>query len=460
MTVWTPDLSRRSGPHYLAIADAIAGDIDSGRLSPADRLPPQRVLAATLGLDFTTVARGYIEARKRGLIESRVGQGTFVVGSARRRHPPTVRHPEIVDLSMNLPPEPDDPDLLDRMRNGIEAISHDLVLLMRYRGFGGVSADKEGAAAWLSRRGLVPREDHMFIVPGSHSALHGIMGLLARPGEVILSEAITYPGTLAIAGQLGLSVVGLPMDDEGIVPDALADACRTRAPKALYVNPTLLNPTTHTISEPRRLAITAIVRQFGVPIIEDDPCGVLPAQAPTPFAVLAPELTWHIAGLAKCIGAGLRVAYVVVPDNRSGWSFAASLRAATVMASPLTVALATRWILDGTGDALVAAVRRESAERQNLAATILPNATFRANPEGFHLWLSLPAPWSRSAFVGHMRATGIGVVASDAFTTGGTPPEAVRVCLGGPADRGQVRDALEFMAHALAEKPSMASSFL
>jgi DNA-binding transcriptional MocR family regulator len=460
MTVWTPDLSRRSGPHYLAIADAIAEDIDSGRLSPADRLPPQRVLAAALGLDFTTVARGYVEARKRGLIESRVGQGTFVAASARRRHPHMARHPELVDLSMNLPPEPDDPDLLGRMQDGMEAISRDLVPLMRYQSFGGVSVDKEAASAWLGRRGLAPREDRLFIVPGSHPALFGIMGLLARPGEVILSEAITYPGTRAIAGQLGLSLVGLPMDDEGIDPEALADACRTRAPKALYVNPTLLNPTTHTITEPRRLALTAIARQFGVPIIEDDPYGLLPAQAPPSFAALAPELTWHIAGLAKCLGAGLRVAYVVAPDNRSGWRFAASLRAATAMASPVTVALATRWILDGTGDALVAAVRRESAERQTLAATILRDATFRANPTGFHLWLSLPAPWSRSAFVGHMRATGIGVVASDAFTTGDTPPEAVRVCLGGPADRGQVRDALEFMAHALAEKPSMASSFL
>jgi DNA-binding transcriptional MocR family regulator len=460
MTVWIPDLSRRGGPRYLAIADAIAGDIDGGRLSPADRLPPQRVLAAALGIDFTTVARGYVEAKKRGLIESRVGQGTFVAASARGRHPPRVRHPEIVDLSMNLPPEPDDPDLLDRMQDSMEAISRDLVLLMRYQGFGGVSADKEAASAWLSRRGLVPSQDRVFITPGAHPALLGIMGLLARPGEVILSEAITYPGTRAIAGQLGLSLVGLPMDDEGIDPDALADACRTRAPKALYVNPTLLNPTTHTITEPRRLALTAIARQFAVPIIEDDPCGLLPAQAPPPFAALAPELTWHISGLAKCLGAGLRVAYVVVPDNRSGWSFAASLRAATVMASPVTVALATRWIVDGTGDALVAAVRQESAERQALAARILRNATFRADPSGFHLWLSLPAPWSRSAFVGHMRATEIGIVASDAFTTGDTPPEAVRVCLGGPADRAQVRDALEFMAHALAEKPSMASSFL
>ena len=108
-----------------------------------------------------------------------------------------------------------------------------------------------------------------------------------------------------------------------------------------------------------------------MPIVEDDPYGLLPEHAPPAFAALAPELTWHISGLAKCLGAGLRVAYVIVPDNRSGWSFAASLRSATVMASPVTVALATRWINDGTGDALLAAVQLELAERQSLARAIL-----------------------------------------------------------------------------------------
>ena len=457
---WIPDLSRRGTPRYLAIADAIAGDIEAGRLSPADRLPPQRILAAVLGIDFTTVARGYVEAKRRGLIESRVGQGTFVSNAVRRRHPAMVRHPEIVDLSMNLPPEPDDPDLLDRMQDGWDAISRDLVLLMRYQGFGGVSADKQAASAWLSRRGLVPQQDRVFIVPGAHPALTSIFGLLARPGDTILSEAITYPGARSIAGQLGLSLVGLPMDEEGVDADAFAAACVRHAPKALYLNPTLLNPTTHTISETRRLALTSIARRFNVPVIEDDPYGLLPEDAPPAFAALAPELTWHIAGLAKCLGAGLRVAYVVVPDNRSGWSFAASMRAATVMASPVTVALATRWITDGTGDALLTAVRRESAHRQAMAAAILRGSGFRADSAGFHIWLSLPAPWTRSAFVGHMRTTGIGIVASDPFITGDTPPEAVRVCLGGPADRAQVREALEFMAHALQESPSLASSFL
>jgi DNA-binding transcriptional MocR family regulator len=457
---WWPDLSGSDKPRYLAIADAIAEDIRNGRLAPSDRLPPQRKLARRLDIDFTTVARGYVEAQKRGLIESRVGQGTFVRATAKRRHGPIARHPEIVDLSMNLPPEPDDPELLDRMQDGLEALGRDLVYLMRYQGFGGVEADKDAASSWLSRRALAPQQDRLFIAPGAHPALLGILGLMAKAGDFVLSETLTYPGARSIAAQLGLKLVGLPMDEQGVDADAFAEACRRFNPKALYLNPTLLNPTTHTISRARRMAIAETARRFAVAIVEDDPYGFLPSDGPPPFAVLAPDITWHVSGLAKCLGAGLRIAYVVVPDARSGWLFASSVRTATVMASPVTVALATRWIGDGTADALLAAVRQESIERQRLAAAILPPGSFRADPAGFHLWVPLPESWTRSAFVGHMRSTGVGVVASDAFATEGAPPEAVRVCLGGPADRSAVRSALEFMAHALTESPTRASTFL
>jgi DNA-binding transcriptional MocR family regulator len=383
-----------------------------------------------------------------------------VRASAKRRHGPIARHPEIVDLSMNLPPEPDDPELLDHMQDGFEAIGRDLVYLMRYQGFGGVQADKDAALKWLTQRKLAPPQDRLFIAPGAHPALLGIFGIVAKAGDVVLSEALTYPGVRSIAAQLGLKLVGLAMVDDGIEPAAFVDACTRFAPKALYLNPTLLNPTTHTVSARRRIEIVDIARRFNVQIVEDDPYGFLPVNGPAPFAALAPELTWHVAGLAKCLGAGLRIAYVVVPDARSGWLFASSVRTAIVMASPVTIALATRWITDGTAEALLTAVRKESAERQRLVSTFMPRGAYRSDTLGFHFWLSLPESWTRSAFVGHTRSTGIGVVASDAFATDGTPPEAVRVCLGGPADRSAVRGALEFMAHALTESPTLASTFL
>lgn len=73
-----PAIRKAAGPVYLAIADALSADILSGKLEASARLPPQRALAAALGIDFTTVSRAYAEARRRGLVEGRVGQGTYV----------------------------------------------------------------------------------------------------------------------------------------------------------------------------------------------------------------------------------------------------------------------------------------------------------------------------------------------------------------------------------------------
>lgn len=459
MTDWHPDLSRSDKPRYLAIADLLDEDIKAGRLSSGDRLPAQRALARILDIDFTTVARGYVEAQKRGLIESRVGQGTFVKAA---RNKAAARAPRLlpVDLSMNLPPEPDDPALIERMQDGMAEVARDLVPLLRYQGFGGSPEDKDAASSWLGRRALIPRQERIFVTPGAHAALMGIFSTLAKPGDTLLCENITYPGARSIAAQLGLKLVGLPMDDDGIDPDALAAACKQHAPKGLYLNPTLQNPTTRTIPEERRGAIAALARRFKLPIIEDDAYGFIPLHAPPPFAAIAPDLTWHVAGLAKCIGAGLRAAYVVVPDARSGWPFAAALRAANVMTSPLTAALATRWIEDGTADMILRFIRNETMARQALASEILPADMVHSDPLSFNLWIALPKPWTRSAFVGHLGSTNIGVVASDAFTVGTEPAEAVRVCLGGPLSRAQIRSALDYMAHALTESPDVALTFL
>ena len=460
---WAPDLRRWGKPHYLAIVEAIAEDVRTGKLAVAERLPPQRVLARRLALNFTTVARGYVEAQARGLVESRVGQGTFVCDPARaaraqraampRRHGP-------VDFTMNLPPEPDDPRLLARMQAGVAAIADDLPNLLRYQGFGGTAEDKQAGGLWLARRGVSVDHDRLLLCPGAHSALDAILESVAQAGDVICTEALTYAGIRSLAAHRSLRIAGLPMDDEGLEPDAFAAACTRLAPKALYLNPILQNPTTQTIGRARREAIVAVARRYDVAIIEDDAYGFVCPKPPPSFQQLAPEITYYVAGLAKCLGAGLRLAYLVAPSARAALPLASTLRAATVMASPITTALATRWISDGTGEALLDFIRSESRARQAIAARLLPGGPVRADPNGFHLWMSLPDGWTRSAFASQGRSAGLGVVASDAFCTAGPAPEAVRICLGGLATRAEVGQALEVLAHALGRAPTLASAYI
>jgi DNA-binding transcriptional MocR family regulator len=449
---WAPLLADREGPKYLAIADAIAADITAGRLAPGDRLPPQRDLAKRLKLDFTTVARGYVEAGKRGLTESAVGRGTFIRRQAMVAGNAPPRRSR-ADFAMNMPPEPDDPALLARMREGVARVGADLDSLLRYQGFGGSPLDRDAASAWLGRRALVPSQERIFLTPGAHGALVGIFSLLAKAGDVILCERITYPGVRAIAAQLGLHLVGVEMDGDGVIPEALEAAIRASEPKAIYLNPTLQNPMTITIPEMRRAALCEIARRRRVPIVEDDAYGFIPTHGPPPLASIAPDICWHIAGLAKCIGAGLRLAYVIAPDARAAWSFNSAMRALCVMASPICAAIATRWIDDGTADQILRFIRAESIARERIAAQKLEPGTYLSDPLSFNLWLPMRMGWTRSAFAAHVRGTGLGVVTSDAFTAAGAPSEAVRVGLGGPVTRAQVERGLEFMAHALESPP-------
>ena len=454
---WLPAVSKAAGPLYLAIADALADDIASGRLPAGARLPPQRTLAERLGIDFTTVSRAYAEARKRGLIEGRVGQGTYV--RARRPLPPAAAATGLIDMSMNLPPRFDDPELAAAMWDGIADLgsSGGLDLLLRYQEAGGTSRDRAAGALWLAARLGDVSPARLLVCPGAQGGLLALLGSLADPGDMICTEALTYPGFRAAADFLRLRVAGIEIDAEGLLPEAFEAVCKEGAPKALYCNATLHNPTTATLPLARRERIVSIARKYGVAIIEDDAYGALPDDPVAPLATLAPDIVHYIAGLAKCLAPALRVAYLAVPEGRSVAQLAGAIRATAGMASPLTVAIATRWIEDGTARSVLAAIRAETRHRQAIAARILPADLVQADPAGFHLWLRLPPHWTRGDFAARLRSAGIGVVVSDAFCVGGTAPEAVRLGLGAAPDREQLAASLRVVADLLSQQPAAVS---
>lgn len=446
---WMPELIEGGPPRYLQIADSIEAGIRSGSLKPGDKLPPQRKLAERLAIDFTTVSRAYAEAYARRLTESHVGRGTFVRRSARPAATVDPQRQREADLSMNMPPEVTDPELLAYMREGLDVVSANLVSLLRYQSTTGSDQDRTAASGWLSKRGLVANLERIAVAPGAHATMTAILSIIAQGGDTILCERITYPGLRAIAARLNLRLVGLEMDADGVTPDALEAAIARHSPKALYLNPTLHNPTTLIVPEGRRTLLADIVARHRLPLIEDDAYGFIPQSAPPPFAVLAPAQTWHIGGLAKCIGAGLRLAFVVAPDPRAAFSLAQALRAIAVMPSPLSAALMTRWIEDGTADRIRRFIRVEIAARQQIAASAFSGLEFQTEVNAFNIWLKLPAGAGRAELMGRMAGRHIGLMPSDAFTVDGDVGEHVRICLGGAISQDELRAGLSFMQNTL-----------
>lgn len=466
---WRPHLPEGdNAPIYKGIADAIAADIDAGRLRSGQRLPTHRRLASLLGVNLTTITRAYNEAHRRGLIEAGVGRGTFV-----RRRPPGVSAApagdgaEIgaagaavaVDMTMNVPPQPAHAELREQVAHGLTTVlaRRDFPALLSYVESAGSERDRAAGARLLRRRlGEVPT-DRILVCAGAQSALLVLATTLLQRGDRVLAESLTYPGFRKLAAHLGLRLEGVAIDDQGLVPEALAEACARAAPRALFCVPTLHNPTTATMPLQRRQAIAAVLRRYGVRVFEDDAYGLLPRQAPPPLATLVPELAFYVASLAKCIAPGLRIAYLVAPDAAMATRLAAGLRAATQMTPPLMVALATQWVADGTAERLIDAVREEGAARQLVAAQILPAELVKAHPDGHHLWLTLPATLSRVELDAHLRQLGLAVVPSDAFVVDGPPPSAIRISLGAARDRNELRRALRFVADAITRMPGYSS---
>lgn len=445
---WLKKLSESKKPAYLLIADLIEEDISSERLQARERLPALRDLAHDLQLNYTTIARGYSEARKRGLIDSQAGTGTFVRG-----RPPAIplRDGSSAEMTMNMPPEPI--ALANKIKTDAARIieNADIYNLMRYQDFGGTAEDREVAAGWL--QDFVPNcgADRVLVSSGIHSVLLALMSQLARPGELICVEDLVYPGIKAIAAQLGVRLHSIPSDVDGPIISALEDACKTQHPRAFYCNPTLQNPNTKTIPLHRRQALADIAMRYNLPIIEDDAYGMLPTETPITIAQLAPELTWYISGFSKCLGAGLRIAYVCAPSARQAQRLAGALRATTVMVNPIAALLATNWVKNGTANEMLKAIRVESSARQLMATKVLKAWPYLSNADGFHLWLPIPvnAGWRASEFALQLRTQGVGVVSSVAFSTDSNPAEAVRICLGGPNTREECEHGLKLVAETL-----------
>jgi DNA-binding transcriptional MocR family regulator len=447
---WLPTLSEWPGPLYLRIIEALAADIASGALRRGQQMPTHRGLAHALGVDLTTVTRAYGEARRRGLLEAQVGRGTFVSETTARAQP-NIPAGIRIDLSMNLPPQPVEADLDRRIAQGLAAIQEaaSFSAYLNYQRPGGSDEERELAARWLRPRVPHASAERLLVYPGNQAILFNALMSLTSPGDVVLTEALTFPGVKAAAEALRLRLVGVPMDQEGIRPDALKSACRQHKPKAIYLVPTLHNPTTATLGPERRQLIAEIIRRHGLALIEDDAYGLLePAAAP--IVNLIPERTYLAVGLSKCIAPALRVSYLLAPDAAAEQRMSGHLAAAMLMTAPLMVALVTHWLKSGVADKIIAAIRSEASGRQQLARRFLKGVPYSARPGAHHLWLPLPAPWHRAEFLSRVLRQGLAVVGDDAFAVANAASApAVRISLGAARNRAELAQALQWLADIL-----------
>ncbi|MDA0663006.1 MAG: PLP-dependent aminotransferase family protein, partial [Proteobacteria bacterium] len=372
MTIQDIDLAERPGPKYRAIADALAAQIADGTLAAGTQLPTHRDLAWKLGVTVGTVSRAYAEIARRGLVSGEIGRGSYVRTGARAEDLPheAAGSPGIINLSHNFPsPGAERAALAQTLAE--MAANPGSGALLDYQPEAGLAAHRAAGAAWIGRHGWDVDPARVIVTAGAQHAILTVFASLTRPGDRIVTEALSYQGIKPAITQLGLRAEGLAMDEHGLIPEAFERTARSGGIRALYCMPTLHNPTTATLPEERRQEIASIALRFGIAVVEDDIYGPFhEGPAMTPLAALAGEQGYYLTSLSKTVAPGLRTGYVVAPAGRVE-NVSTAVRASCWMAPPLMAEIATRWISDGTADRVLDSHKAAAAERQVLARRIL-----------------------------------------------------------------------------------------
>jgi len=341
------DRSRRE-PLTNQLIDQLRDAIRQARIRPGTRLPSSRRLSEQLSISRNTVVRAYDVLVVEGYVESRPASGIFVserLPGAALEAPATAAEPERTGLRshMPLPPLPlRVHNLVNSNRNRLSFdffpgrpsaalfpvktwrrllqsnLSHGgSTGLSQYDDPAGLPALRSAIAGHLATaRGIAADPSRIIIVSGAQEGISIAARLFLNHGTPSAIEDPCYQGAAFAFEATGSEIASVAVDFEGLIPEELP-----RRPTALlYVTPSHQYPTGHTLSLPRRHAVVAWARRYGCYILEDDRDGDFryegsPLQA---IAAAAPDCTIYLGTFSRTLGAGLRLGFMVVPEQLAG----------------------------------------------------------------------------------------------------------------------------------------------
>lgn len=468
MTNWLPELPQGKGPLYVRLAQRIADDIISGALPAGAKLPPQRDLAYDLGVTVGTVGRAYGIVRERGLVSGEVGRGTYVLAGGAapegRAAASSAQHRALEDKPITPPINPPawthlamvnpDPGFgstrhtvapsgalrLDStsapeigQAQAIEGIISEITRQRPYEiaSYTRMVPDswRQAGQQWLARSGWTPAAETIVPTTGARGGLMAIIAATTMPGDRIAFEELTYSSIARGVSLTGRQAVAVPRDEQGPLPEELARLCSQQHPRAIFLMPTVHNPTLGRMGEARRAEIVSVAREHNLWIIEDEVFGSLQDDGVAPLAALAPERTFHVGSLSKSVSAGIRGGWIASPPSHAQRLFTAH-NMLTGGLCFLMAELAARLVLSGTADDLRQRILEELAARHEITQGLLAGQTFNASPQTPFIWLKLPEPWMPGTFKTAATAQNVLVDDEDEFKTGRSSRVYHRVRLG------------------------------
>lgn len=439
-------------PGYAAIVSSIVDAIARRILVAGERLPPQRELSHQLGVAIATVGRAYSQLEQQGFVVSHVGRGTFIAGGRVAPELGDTAVQDVIDLSTYRVPVPDlDTAFADTLK-AIIAEHHPQQFLGSSPSVGQLS-HRKAMAQWLTRFGIDASPSQVIMTNGGQHATMAALSTITHPGETIATEEFTDPRMKAVASYLDRQLVGVAMDEQGMIPEALAELCAKQKIAAIYTTPHAQNPTNATLSYDRRVALVDVARKHDLPIIESDIYGTLMTDTDPPIISIAPERTHFLTSLGRIAGPGMKVGCLVSPPGDVAMT-QSGVGMSTGSATLITAEIGARWIASNRIDGMVRWQQAENLRRLSLLTTFPMLGTARTNVASPHAWLALPNPWRAEDFVNAAGAVGVSIAPTHSFVVGRRQmPHFVRLVFGAADSVEALQIACERLERLLNSRP-------
>ncbi len=267
-----------------------------------------------------------------------------------------------------------------------------------------------------TRASMTVDPDEVLLTSGSLQALDLVNEALLSPGDTVLIEQATYGGMVSRLQRLGVTYIGVDLDDDGIDPlhlrKILTDlASEGITPKYLYTIPTVQNPTGTVMPLERRRQVLEVVRAFGVPVFEDDCYADLLWEGDRPPSLRALDdgggQVIYCGSFSKTIAPALRVGYLVADQPVIRQLLALKTDAGSGALEQLTLAEFAPTHFDAHVERLMAALKAKCDAMMAAVARELPDAEVRAPHGGIYIWLTFPEGVDTGSFAGAAADAGI-----------------------------------------------------
>ncbi len=438
------------------LARAVAALIENGELRPGDRLPAERALAQAISVSRGTVVAAYGLLSEDGLVERRQGSGTSVAGSA----PPAARTgrvrrsealfsalPSSIDLLRGVPQMPElAVKLVSDHRPALDPV------LLAETDPAGLPLLRDRIARQFAEEGTPTTPEQILVTHGAQSAIHLLIGELVSPGDVVLTEEVTWPGLSDTVRLRGGTVHGLPVGPDGLDVAALEEAMVRLRPVLVAVNPHHQNPTGTRMPQASRRRVAELAAVYGVPVLEDRVLAPVSFDGivPPTLASLRPDAPVVVAeSMSKWAWAGLRIGWL-----RADPVLIRRLRASRQLADQSTSVPAQLLALDFLDHA--GELRREVATHharmlellRELLAEHLPEWRYTTPKGGLSLWVQLPEG-SADELIGLAAMRGVAVAGSGAFAAAGSDDDRIRIPFTAP--EAMLREGIRRLGEAWRE---------